>query len=493
MNRTIKDILILIADNFQQQYTNVPLDWRHADFLAKLGVFWNLFSYTSSLNQGATLYKVDQNGYWQPHPDRQIPASQSELDWIAQMNSKVAAMQESERATFNQSIQKLLPLTSGVADAAVFPDPSNSDATSNPNSYFRQVGKNFKASGDEKLAEHIDSNGSPITFVETTPLAPDANGNSQYTAVAIFDVNDLRAPIGYTIRSSASGEVLASGSQYTINENNTLSMDTPGGGQSVYDMATGKLAIVFNADGSGYIPNSIDNTNTYFAAGAAQPNANGTWTVTPNDGTAPIGLFSDPVATTIPTPWGTETVFKDRTGKVTQTLTEQIDDDGNTLVIITNADGSGTIECYAYGEETPLKILRFQRNDANGQGSIDGTEGTVKETIGDDEVVWGASFSDWGAFGETDPMEDWANGEDEGDYSPFGDVRDSIKYTAINSVNGQAVSEATAADYAAWLTEEDMGLGDSVALLVSIQPMNANGLIGRVAIAANDFEWRAAA
>jgi hypothetical protein len=333
----------------------------------------------------------------------------------------------------------------------------------------------------KRLVTNFDSNSElngSINFIETLPLTT-ATGQSEFTAVAVTNVRT--GAVEYQIRATATGEPIASGENYVVNANNTISMATAGGGQQVFDLATGKLALVQFADGSGLVPGP-DGNDIYFAAGGLQPNANGTWTVTPDPqygNSGPVTLFTNPTPTTIPTPWGTETVLKDRTGKVLETTTRQTDDDGNVLQVTIKADGTGTVTCFD-PDGVPLKTLALSVNSQTGKG-------TVTDNIDGKKVVFEAEF-DKAALGfeSSDPMDTWLRGGGS-DSSGLGDVRDGIKYTGVKSVNDQAVNEVTAKDLAAWLTDADMGLGDSVALIVSDGNANtpdqieaAAGLVGVV-------------
>jgi hypothetical protein len=157
------------------------------------------------------------------------------------------------------------------------------------------------------------------------------------------------------------------------------------------------------------------------------------------------------------------------------------DGDGNVtmMVITTKPDGTGTIECY----DTDLNLVKTLSLSVNSQTG----KGTVTDNIDGKKVVFEAEF-DKAALGfeSSDPMDTWLRGGGS-DSSGLGDVRDGIKYTGVKSVNDQAVNEVTAKDLAAWLTDADMGLGDSVALIVSDGNANtpdqieaAAGLVGVV-------------
>jgi Ca2+-binding RTX toxin-like protein len=111
MNKQLAELIIFVLDNIQSAITNVPLDWRHADFAGKVGVALNLLSFRGDLSVGSDLYYVDEWGYFHPAEDRLIPPGADELAWYAEMNGKIAALNLEKKDLFDEFIQDVFPVT----------------------------------------------------------------------------------------------------------------------------------------------------------------------------------------------------------------------------------------------------------------------------------------------------------------------------------------------------------------------------------------------
>ena len=144
-------------------------------------------------------------------------------------------------------------------------------------------------------------------------------------------------------------------------------------------------------------------------------------------------------------------------GDVLQRFVTTRDDTGNTLVITTHADGSGTARALDSAGHL-INEVPIQRD-----GGIDGTTGTATETIDDKEVVLGVDFN-------------------------------TGKITGIESVNGSAAlgaAQIDAALQAAGITTSDLiqnrRLGELIPLVTVADPNVADGM--RHVIYPPDFAW----
>jgi hypothetical protein len=80
------------------------------------------------------------------------------------------------------------------------------------------------------------------------------------------------------------------------------------------------------------------------------------------------------------------------TNQTQQTVLVQIDDEGNTLITTTNANGSGTMQVLD-SEGNVIGQASFQRTH-NGAGSMDGEAGTVTAVVGGNNVTYAAAFAE---------------------------------------------------------------------------------------------------
>ena len=144
------------------------------------------------------------------------------------------------------------------------------------------------------------------------------------------------------------------------------------------------------------------------------------------------------------TPFGNETKVTDGTGTLVQAITRQGDDNGNTLVITTNADGSGTAQTF---DDTGAEIASASFNKT---GGINGTTGTLTEDVNGRTVVLDVNFNDGGGDADGDGVMD----RNEAGY----DLHSSIDLTGINSIGGQPVVNDSSLDAA--LNAANLDLAD---------------------------------
>ena len=156
------------------------------------------------------------------------------------------------------------------------------------------------------------------------------------------------------------------------------------------------------------------------------------------------------------------TTKKDSLDNLIQTITRQTDDNGNTLVITTNADGSGTAKTF---DDTGAEIASASFNKT---GGINGTTGTLTEDVNGRTVVLDVNFNDGGGDADGDGVMD----RNEAGY----DLHSSIDLTGINSIGGQPVvndSSLDAALNAANLDLADMWAGNGAGSGTFNQLINA--------------------
>ena len=115
---------------------------------------------------------------------------------------------------------------------------------------------------------NIEGRAVNVQFIETFNLANEG-ASAGYSITST--TNNSTGVATYQLKD-ASGNPVASGSNYTVAQNNTIVFDT-GTSKQVYDLNTGRLAAQIDADGSGFIvgANGID---TFYTSGQLAYNAN---------------------------------------------------------------------------------------------------------------------------------------------------------------------------------------------------------------------------
>jgi hypothetical protein len=135
------------------------------------------------------------------------------------------------------------------------------------------------------------------------------------------------------------------------------------------------------------------------------------------------------------------------TNQTQQTVLVQIDDEGNTLITTTNADGSGSMRVLDT-EGNEIGTANFQRTH-NGVGAMDGDSGTVTALVGGFNVTYEAAFAEDFGWSEFDGM-----GDGEGDTA---NTLDQVSLLGVNAINGQSITNPMVN---ASMTEADLDMGD---------------------------------
>jgi hypothetical protein len=108
------------------------------------------------------------------------------------------------------------------------------------------------------------ANQAPITYsIETTTLGGSESA-SEFTVTSI--TNQTTGNVSYEIRHGGTGDLIASGANYAVNPNNTITTTTTTGTLQTTDLSNGKFLYQVQPDGSGLVAGPGGN-DVYFGAG----------------------------------------------------------------------------------------------------------------------------------------------------------------------------------------------------------------------------------